>query len=41
VTVPDVTGTPIVVPPCETVKVTVPLLTVPEALVTVADKVTF
>ena len=41
VTVPEVTGEPIVVPPCETVKVTVPVLTVPEALVTVADKVTF
>ena len=35
------TGVPIVVPPCETVKVTVPALTVPEPLVTVADRVTF
>ena len=30
-----------VVPPCETVNVTVPELTVPEALVTVAERVTF
>ena len=40
-TVPEVTGDPIVVPPCETVKVTVPALTVPAALVTVAERVTF
>jgi hypothetical protein len=40
-TVPDVTGDPIVVPPCDTVNVTVPALTVPDPLVTVADKVTF
>ena len=41
VTVPEVTGVPMVVPPCETVKDTVPELTGPEGLVTVADKVTF
>jgi hypothetical protein len=41
VTVPDVTGVPIVVPPCETVNVTVPVFTAPEALVTVADNATF
>jgi hypothetical protein len=40
-TVPEVTGVPIVVPPCETVKVTVPVFTAPLPLVTVADKVTF
>jgi hypothetical protein len=37
-TVPEVTGVPIVVPPWETVKVTAPELTVPERLVTVADR---
>jgi hypothetical protein len=41
VTVPEVTGVPIVVPPCDTVNVTVPVFTVPDALVTVADSVTF
>ena len=41
VTVPEVTGEPIVVPPCETVNVTVPAFTVPEPLVTVAERVTF
>ena len=40
-TVPEVTGVPIVVPPCDTVNVTVPVFTVPEVLVTVADRVTF
>ena len=40
-TVPEVTAVPMVVPPCDTVKVTVPALTVPAPLVTVADKVTF
>jgi hypothetical protein len=40
-TVPEVTGVPIVVPPFETVNVTVPALTVPAPLVTLADKVTF
>jgi hypothetical protein len=40
-TVPEVTGDPIVVPPCDTVNVTVPALTVPAPLVTVADNVTF
>ena len=39
-TVPEVTGVPSVVPLCETVKVTVPALTVPPPLVTVADRVT-
>ena len=29
------------VPPCETVNVTVPVFTAPDPLVTVADKVTF
>jgi hypothetical protein len=41
VTVPEVTGAPMVVPPCETVKVTVPVFTVPAGLVTVAERVTF
>jgi len=41
VTVPEVTGEPIVVAPCVTVNVTVPAFTVPCALVTVADSVTF
>jgi len=39
-TVPEVTDAPIVVPPCETVKVTV-RITVPPPLVTVAESVTF
>jgi len=41
VTVPEVTGEPIVVAPCVTVKVTVPAFTVPCPLVTVAESVTF
>jgi len=41
VTVPEVTGEPIVVAPCVTVNVTVPAFTVPAVLVTVADSVTF
>ena len=41
VTVPEVTGEPMVVPPCETVNVTVPVFTAPEALVTAAERVTF
>jgi hypothetical protein len=41
VTVPEVTGVPIVVPPWDTVNVTVPVFTVPDALVTVDDSVTF
>ena len=40
-TVPDVTGVPMVVPPCETVNVTVPELTGPDELVTVAVRGTF
>jgi hypothetical protein len=40
-TVPEVTGVPTVVPPCDTVNVTVPAFTVPLPLVTVADNVTF
>jgi hypothetical protein len=41
-TVPDVTGLPTVVPPCDTVNVTVPAFTVPPVvLVTVAVKATF
>ena len=41
VTVPDVTGDPTVVPPCDTVNVTVPTFTVPAPLVTVAVSGTF
>jgi hypothetical protein len=41
VTVPEVTGVPTVVPPCDTVNVTVPVFTVPLPLVTVAVNVTF
>jgi hypothetical protein len=38
VTVPLVTAAPTGVPPLNTVKVTVPAFTVPDPLVTVADK---
>jgi hypothetical protein len=41
VTVPDVTALPTVVPPCDTVNVTVPTFTAPAPLVTVADSDTF
>ena len=41
VTVPEVTGVPMVVPPCDTVNVTLPALTVPPELTTVAVRVTF
>jgi hypothetical protein len=41
VTVPDVTGDPTAVPPCDTANVTVPAFTVPAPLVTVAASVTF
>jgi hypothetical protein len=40
-TVPEVTVAPTCVPPCDTVKDTVPELTAPAGLVTVADRVTF
>jgi hypothetical protein len=39
-TVPDVTGKPTCVAPLNTVNVTVPEPTIPDALVTVADRVT-
>ena len=39
-TIPEVTDVPICVPPFVTVNVTVPELTMPDGLVTVADKVT-
>jgi hypothetical protein len=41
VTVPEVTAVPIIVAPFDTVNVTVPALTVPPVLVTVAVSVMF
>jgi hypothetical protein len=38
---PEVTGVPMVVPPCDTENVTVPAFTVPATLVTVAESATF